>query len=271
MNIAICDNDRNIQHAVRSACAQFFQMHTISSHLVCFSNGRDLLDAKECFDIVFLEIMMETLSGLETARVLRKRNKNILIIFFTAHAQFSREAFKVNAFRYLLKPLLADEFNEALQSALAEIASHRKKLRVPSGLTSGSLQGIHGTPRCVATRLFRKAIKKSMRDQTFLIEANDIIVILKQEDITYIESLGDGVEIYSHKKHYSHKNTLKYWCKTLDKEQFVQAHKSFLVNINCIKTLEDHSVITTTGAQIPVAKHRLKGVKEACRQAFGGF
>lgn len=116
MNIAVVDDQEAVRQKIHSLIKKYKPDFAISD----FATGEELLDAKGEYDIVFLDIRMEGISGMEAARVLRQRNSEIVLIFITGIKEYVFEAFDVSAFHYLLKPVEEKKFAEVLDRAVKE-------------------------------------------------------------------------------------------------------------------------------------------------------
>lgn len=117
INIAICDDEPGVLGDMYRRVSRLRPEYSAE----CFGSGGELLKSKKRFDIVFLDIEMPGLDGMETARRLNERSGGIYIIFLTSHAQYMREAFKVRAYRYLVKPVDDKELCESVVHAEREI------------------------------------------------------------------------------------------------------------------------------------------------------
>ena len=115
IKIAVCDDEAAIRE----------QMHTYLESLdpvfqiVYLESGEALLTSPISFDIIFLDIDLKGLSGIDTARKLRQKNKTVKIIYITAYEDFRDYAFSVHAFGYLVKPLKKQSILQVLKEALA--------------------------------------------------------------------------------------------------------------------------------------------------------
>lgn len=117
MNIAVCDDEKiivdDIAAKLTSQCGD--------CRIIKFFSGEQLLESTFDFDMIFLDIEMNGIDGLNTANALRKMGYNGVIIFLTSHLEYMQEAFKVGAFRYLEKPIDNEKFNEAFSNARYDI------------------------------------------------------------------------------------------------------------------------------------------------------
>ena len=134
MNIAVCDDDIN----VRNQLADLIKKQCADVKISLFKGSEDLIYCGDSFDICFLDIEMGDVSGIELAKHIRARQedsvksicrehenlgKRSIIIFVTAYREYMEEAFDVNAFHYLVKPIKEGKFAEVFQRALKEARS----------------------------------------------------------------------------------------------------------------------------------------------------
>ncbi len=120
MKIAICDDiteiRREISLLIRKTCPK--------AEIKDFPNSEVLLNSKADFDIIFLDIEMGDVNGMEAAKLLRQRKvvKNPIIIFVTAYPDYMEQAFDVKAFHYLIKPINKEKFTRVFSAAVKEAA-----------------------------------------------------------------------------------------------------------------------------------------------------
>ncbi len=190
-----------------------------------FDNPLDAIDflSAESVDLIFLDIHMPDLSGIEFTRILEIKPK---IIFTTAFEKYALEGFKLEAVDYLLKPFSYEEFLTAAKKAQKLIG----------------LETVAGEK----------------------IEANNEFLFLKSEykirrinfnDIEYIEGLKDYIKVYLHNetKPILSLNTLKSLETKLPESKFMRVHRSYIVNLERIDTIE-RSRIVFGKTYIPVSE-----------------
>ncbi len=165
-------------------------------------------------DLIFLDIQMPDLTGIEFTRILENRPK---IIFTTAYANYALEGFKLEAVDYLLKPFSYEEFLKAARKA-------------------------------------ERLIKLEQAEQKEIIEANNEFLFLKSEykirrinfnDIKYIEGLKDYVKVYlqNEVKPILSINSLKALEAKLPESKFMRVHRSYIVNLEKIDTIERSRIV----------------------------
>lgn len=122
MHIAICDDEREICEELQEMIIQ--QMP--DCEVAAFISGEELLESRFPYDILFLDIQMEGMNGISTARELRKRKEDVILIFITAVWEYVFDAFDVSAFHYLLKPVSAGKMAEVFGRAVREVKKRQK-------------------------------------------------------------------------------------------------------------------------------------------------
>lgn len=151
-------------------------------------------------DIVFSDIQMPGMSGIELAKILPEHT---FVIFITAFQEYALEGFKVDAVDYLLKPVQYVDFRKATFKAVRYITS---------------------------TQL-------ASEKKYLTIRSNYQIIKIDTEDILYIEAIKDYMRVVTTQKEYLTLVTLKQIIKSLPDTDFVKVHRSFVVNISQIKIL----------------------------------
>lgn len=204
-----------------------------------FDNPLDAIKFLEnnVVDLIFLDIQMPDLSGTELARVLHNGPK---IIFTTAYEEYALEGFRLEAVDYLVKPFSFEEFLVAVQKA-------------------------------------KKLIGYEARDTT-TIEANKEFLFLKSEykirrinfnDILYIEGMKDYVKVYIKNEFHPilSLNTLKTIEAKLPDTKFMRVHRSFIVNLDHVQTIERSRIIFGK-KYIPISDQYKAGFQEFLDKNF---
>ena len=127
MRIAICDDEKNIRELIADKVLKQYP----EAEIVSFSSGEELLLSDKHIDILFLDIQMSGKNGMETARELRKKDKGMILIFVTAVEEYVFQAFDVDAFHYIVKPIDDEKFKDVLLRAVEELRSKDREVREP--------------------------------------------------------------------------------------------------------------------------------------------
>ena len=132
VSIAIVE-DGDKEAAALTRCLERYEKENCTRFsYVRFSDAMSFLEYREAVDIVFMDIMLPNISGIEAARQLRKFNDTTIIIFVTNMAQFAIQSYEVDAFDYVLKPVTYERVTKKLDKALAMISAHTDKVLVIS-------------------------------------------------------------------------------------------------------------------------------------------
>jgi two-component system, LytTR family, response regulator len=167
-------------------------------------------------DLVFLDIQMPRLTGLELLELLEKPP---VIIFSTAYDQYALKAFEMSATDYLLKPYSKDRFDQAIAKALQKLNS--------GGDFQAPVQSLMQSMENAGEIIHRIAVK---------IKHN--VHVIPTQDILFIEAEGDYVMIHTAGGKFLKEKTMKYFETHLDPAVFTRIHRSFIVNLNTIARLE---------------------------------
>ena len=206
MNIAICDDEKNIRELLEDKVKKLYP----NARIICFSSGEELLLFEEHIDILLLDIQMPEINGMETAVELRKKDKKMILIFVTAAEEYVFQAFDVGAFHYLVKPINDERFAQILNKAVKELRSKRvetcknedKYLMINSG-------GVH--------------IKVMLEDIVYAEVFNRKIVIHKMdENIEYYGKMSD--------------------LEALTGDDFFRPHRAYLVKLKYVEKYDASTI-----------------------------
>lgn len=186
MQIAICDDEKIIRDIVEQKCDEYLKGRGMSYNIVMFRNGMELVKYKENIDIIFLDVEMPEVDGLLAAQYLREKNVEIPIIFLTSHSEMMQKAFKVKAFRYLIKPINKTDFLEAINAAIKEVMSEKIIVKYKETSSVINIKDIF--------------FIESLGDNT-AIHAKNQYFISNQPLKNWIEVLGNQVFFQTHKSY----------------------------------------------------------------------
>ena len=127
MRIAICDDEKNIRELIANKVVKQYP----DAEIIFFQSGEELLLLDESIDILFLDIQMSGIDGMETARELRKKDKSVILVFVTAVEEYVFQAFDVGAFNYIVKPIDDGKFSDVLHRAVDEWSSQNINEKEP--------------------------------------------------------------------------------------------------------------------------------------------
>ncbi|MGN0320517.1 MAG: LytR/AlgR family response regulator transcription factor [Lachnospira sp.] len=135
MQIAICDDDSSILNQLTSAIEAYGNQHKSTFNITAFTCAEDLLDTKKHFDILFLDIYMDGMTGIEAIRRIEHERIDC-VVFLTSSRDYAVDAYQLDAVHYLVKPVTNDDIYEALDRCYFRLRSHDEPVLNISGLIS---------------------------------------------------------------------------------------------------------------------------------------
>jgi len=195
-------------------------------------------------DLVFLDVQMPKLTGIEVLDLLEKPLP--FIVFSTAYDQYAVQAFEKNAVDYLLKPYNRHRFGKAISRYLGN-----------AGESSAQESQLLEDLRSKETVLRRIPVRSGSK-----------IHILKLEELKYIEAQDDYVKLFSTKGAFLKQQTMKHMERVLPKDIFIRIHRSYILNINYLAQLEiydryGYTAVTTDNNKLPVSRQGAIKLKKA--------
>ena len=213
-------------------------------------NGFDALKAIQELkpDLLFLDIQMPKIDGFELFEVLDPKPE---IIFTTAFDQYAIRAFEMNAVDYLLKPFSKARLEQAIEKARGRILA--AKDTSPAGSSLHKLQQQIDDDKKTIERVVTRMGSK--------------ITVIPVEKIWYIEAADDYVMIWSELGNHLKEKTMKYFEEHLPQGQFIRTHRSHIINISQVVSLELYSkdsyiAIMKSGAKLKVSAEGYRKLRE---------
>lgn len=178
-------------------------------------------------DLLFLDIQMPTLTGIQFLRVMNGKCKTILT---TAYSEYALEGYEYDVADYLLKPISFERFLKAVQKAVEQLAVVSEQSSVGNG------QSLIGSENS-ETLSSQTATQQQQLDFIF-VKTEYKIQKINLSDILYLEGLKDYVSIYTTKERILTLQTMKKMEEMLPSNRFVRVHKSYIVSLEKIETIE---------------------------------
>ncbi len=219
IKFAICDDEPFTVKELSEHLSRYMEEKRLALYRIeTFPDGSSLLDCGCSYDLIFLDIRMEHLNGMETARKLRQQNNNSLLIFVTVLEEYVFDAFEVQAFGYLLKPLNSELFRRTMDRSLE--ALRRQKNRDIVICKGNSCQ---------------------------VIPLSEIIYCEVQGRKVYLhQSGGEITDCYG---------KLEDFGQRFD-NHFFRCHRSFIVNLGYVRGYATGQITLSQGSKIPVSRLR---------------
>ncbi len=218
LSIAVCDDEVIECCNMEKRIKRVMEEMKIPCIIRQFRSGGELLQTLESFDIVFLDIIMQEMDGMKTAQLFRRKAFDKILIFVSSSREYVFEAYDVEAFQYLLKPVEDRKLKSVLQKAVQKTERRSQEF--------------------IIVRRERKK-KKLFLDDIYYFEIQGRIVDAHGPEgiFTYYEQIGEL------------ENKLR------DKG-FFRCHKSYLINLKYVDGYNRQEVILENGERIVIAKRR---------------
>jgi two-component system LytT family response regulator len=234
IRIAIVDDEELARALLREYLSAYDDIEVVAECANGFEAVKAVTDIKP--DLLLLDIQMPRLNGFE---VLELIGREAGVIFVTAYDQYALRAFDVHAIDYVLKPVSEERLREALERARTRLASK------PVGIAPTQLSAL---ARPEGAHLERVAIRDG---------ANVNVVPVSKID--YVEAQDDYVCFHAEGKRFLKQQTLAEIETSLDPDQFVRIHRSYILNIDRLAKLElyakdSHAAILRNGTRLVVSR-----------------
>lgn len=218
MFAALCDDDKYITEEIKKLLLEYAKDNRITIDIDEFESGEELLNSEKNYDIIVLDYQLGSTNGLTVAKELRKRNVLSSIIFLTSYPNFMIDAFEVNTFRFLLKPIDKSKFFKAIDDYIKIVDANYP-----------------------ITIIQNKELKK-----------------INSNEICYIEADGKYSNIHLSDKIMHCSKTLAGVTKLLPAYCFVKTHRAFVVNLHYIKSYSSDTVYLSNGESAFLSKNYQK-------------
>ncbi len=221
MNIAICDDEKGaclvIEELVRKADSD--------AEISVFTNPDELLNAEDLFDLVFLDIQMEEMTGIDAAKRLRTRETQPEIVFISAVQEYVFDAFDVEAFHYLIKPVDPAKFAKVYDRVKMRIADKKKNLLETEEAAILSVKS---------------------KTRQYSLKMTDVLYVENQLKKLLIHTKEETIDLYGAMKD----------IEAQTGDGFFRCHRGYLVNLGHIKSYSKDEILLDNGERIMIAKER---------------
>ena len=227
LKIAVCDDSRELLEKVEKDLHEYESVRSTPVTVHTYTNAVDLLDGlkKTDYDILILDIIMPGFTGMQAAHEIRKFNEEIKIIFLTSSKEFAIESYSVGAYYYLLKPVLNEKLFSVLDKVVSEITSKQESCIIYTHM------GIVNIP-------FAK------------------IECIEVYNKHLVFHLSDGSTKETRGALTDYENVF------LERKEFLKIHRSYILNMDYIHSIEAGEITTYSGKTFPVSKLLAKDIKE---------
>lgn len=233
--IAVVEDEQQYRDEVCQYIEQYATEHQLNFDVTTYTDGQEIVDdAQKHYDIIFFDIEMTQLNGMDAAKAIRERDANVVMVFITNMAQYAIEGYEVGALDFVLKPIDYYGFSFRLARALGRV---QKK--------QGNLEFAINTPG---------GIKK-----------------LNSNDIYYIEIENRFLVYHTAEGDFSQRGTLQSAEEMFQNYHFVKCNHWYLVNLKYVTEIEEN-IVHVAGSRLEISRrNRAHFLKEVTEYIGGGM
>lgn len=235
IKIAICDDEPKFVGTIQTYLEKIISHYHYEIDIQVYLSGRELVDdyqAASCYDLIFLDIEMDGMDGIQTAKKIRQIDYYVLIVYISSHEEYLKQLFEAEPFRFLQKPLKFEPFYQVFLAAQQRISEHQNNF--------------------------------------FYFKTKQSIIKLLCRDILYFESSGRKVIIHTLHKEYSYYDKLNSIEERLRHLRFIRIHKAYLVNIDNIEAFQYERVALTDGTILNISEKNRPQIRNEFWEYFKG-
>lgn len=235
IKIAICDDEPKFVGTIQTYLEKISNEYHYEVDIQTYFSGKSLTkdyEAGENFDLIFLDIEMQEMDGIQTAKWIRDNDYYVLIVYISSHEEYLRQLFEAEPFRFLQKPVDFDNFLSVFLQAEKRISQQQNKF--------------------YCFKFGKNMIKVACRD------------------ILYFESAGRKVIVHTHNKEYTYYDKLNNIEETLKDRRFIRIHNAYLVNMDNIEAFQYERVALTDGTILNISEKNRPHIRNEFWQYFKG-
>lgn len=220
IRIAVCDDEVEISEELTAVIEKVMSDINEKVKICSFTNGYDMLESHIKFSLIFLDIEMPRLNGIETAQKIREMDSRVPIVYVTNYHDYMRNAYRVHAFDYIEKPIRYESIYTVICDYLKTISPNTNDV-----------------------------IEFTTEDsEKILLNANEIITIMcgyKRRTVVVITT----------EREYTFKGTITGIYEILDEHEFFMPHRSYIINMSKVKSFKrNEKIIMKDGDEVPLPK-----------------
>jgi len=226
IKIAICDDDKNMAGELENIINKDKQ-NGLEISINMYFSGEGLCSAlqqNEYFDIIFLDIQMKGMSGIDTAKYLRNDscNNETVLIFVSSYETYHKELYPVSPMAFISKPVKESEVIKVFRTALQKVISNNETFFVKNG---------RDTHR------------------------------LRKSEIAYFESYGRKMILHTNNEKYEYYQSIADLLANLNDNDFIQIHKSYVVNLNNVNRFSSRCLLMSNNSELSIGAKFSAAVK----------
>ena len=229
MRVAFCDDEHRIGELLENYLREWFRLKGLEQpEYRYYASGQELLNDTDQTDILFLDVEMPGISGIDVGKQLKERNPDIIIFMETSYLEYLDDAMRFHVFRYLIKPIEKDRLYRNMEDAMELYAKIRKS------------------------------------DQKVSVKLQDKTITLLAPEIVYIEAKNHRTYLYTRQEEYITWDSLEDWSERLDQEKYFRSHRSYIVNMEYVTKFSKNKIELCDGKYVAgLSANRSKAFKDA--------
>ncbi len=230
LSIAICDDDKSDAAKIEALIKDYMSLKEMPYQLKRFQSGEELLETREVFELLFLDIGLGGMNGIQVGKIIRETSRNSKVIYTTSYKQYCKQAVnRVHAFAYLVKPITKDKMDRQLDEILQCILEEHEK---------------------------DETIKFEILEITQDGELENRIKDFEVKDIYYFEYFNRKIKIKLENEEYFFKDKMKDLAEKMQIHNFEACHQCFLINLRHVKKIKGYEVFLNNNDIIPVSQKK---------------
>lgn len=233
VRLAIVEDDAQLHSYYGKMIEAWAKAQNVRLNIIYVESAEEYLfkyGEQHLFDILFLDVCMKDMNGMELAHAVRKYDRNVQIVFLTGKTEYVFEGYEIGAVRYLVKPVEETELKKALDACMEKLAGSR--------------------------------------DDYLTIKYHGENLRLSRSDIVSVKVEGHYLQMRTTDGVYEWKASLKEMMDKLDPERFVIANRSAVVNLEFVKKITREECILENGEKIAVSRGAYGPLNEAFMEYF---
>ena len=228
MKIAICEDQAVQVNLLNNKIKKWANDYDIEVTINNFTTAESFLfewEDYDKYDIIFLDIKLGKISGVELSNIIREKNKNVDIVFVTGFFKYALHGYKVGALQYLMKPIKISDLYFCLNKTQERISNKNDKYMM-----------ILETPK--------KYIK------------------LNCNEIHYCIMISPYIDIHTSSEKITVRKKISELEREIPSKYFIRCHRSYIVNLKYVKSITKDSVVLESGIRIPISRGRYKDIND---------
>ena len=217
LKIVICDDDKQYLEDLKIHIEEYMNNRLIHFTIDAATNPNEILNNNTVYNLAFLDIRMDEMSGISLAKELKRRNNKVILFFITSFNKYQDDAMDLRAFRFFEKPFNSERLYSGLDKAMEYIDEAYVDIYQQSGISHIKLL------------------------------VDDIICIERNNRKSMINTVNEQ---------YTTKDSLEKWCELLPNSFFYRVHKSFFVNLHYVEHYNYSELFLSNGMRIPIASRK---------------